>query len=362
MTIGYLTLESGEVFTGEWIGAPLETGGELVFNTAMTGYQEMVTDPSYKGQILTFSYPIIGSYGLNDISNESLSPSVQGVIVSESCSGPSHYQSIHSFDAYLKENNIPGLSGIDTRALVKIIRRSSTVRARIMMSQEKTPCWELPFSADGELVKSVSVAESKVYEGEGRHVALLDYGFKQSILQALLSEGCKVTVMPYNSSFEDVKAVNPDGVLLSNGPGDPMELKSLFADIKQITETYPVLGICLGHQLIALSHGAASEKMLFGHRGSNHPVLHVPSGKVNISSQNHGYVITESSLKQTDFEPLFININDKTVEGIQHKSLPVSSVQFHPEAHPGPSDTHYIFENFIHRLFTGGKQVCVISQ
>lgn len=358
MTTGYLILESGEIFEGEWLGAAVESSGELVFNTAMTGYQEMVTDPSYKGQILTFSYPIIGSYGLNDISNESITPAVQGVIVNESCAGPSHYQSLHSFDDYLKQNNIPGLAGIDTRELVKIIRKSSTVRAYISKTVQNHPFSELQTPERGELVKSVSVSQKQVFEGEGKHVALIDYGYKQSILQALLNEGCKVTLMPYHTSFADIELLQPDGVLLSNGPGDPMELEHLFEDIKKITESYPVLGICLGHQLIALSHGAESEKMLFGHRGSNHPVLHVPSGKVNISSQNHGYVITENSLSRTEFMPLFININDKSVEGIEHKRLPVSSVQFHPEAHPGPSDTHYIFENFIHRLFTGGKQVC----
>ncbi|SDN33825.1 carbamoyl phosphate synthase small subunit [Alkalicoccus daliensis] len=359
MAAGYLILESGEVFEGEWIGASTAKEGELVFNTAMTGYQEMVTDPSYKGQILTFSYPIIGNYGLNSFSDESARPAVEGVIVNESCAGPSHFQSIHSFDSYLKEHNIPGLAGIDTRALVKIIRKSSTVRAKITKTYHQEEKYTFIKKKKGELVKSVSVQQKKYYSGNGKHVVLLDYGFKESILQALLDEGCAVTTMPYHSSFASVEAEKPDGVLFSNGPGDPMELEKYFGEIKKITETYPSLGICLGHQLIALAHGAASEKMLFGHRGSNHPVLHIPSGKVNITSQNHGYVITDESLKNTEFEPLFININDKSVEGMQHKNLNVSSVQFHPEAHPGPSDTHFIFEEFIQQLSAGGVKECV---
>ncbi|QKS71226.1 carbamoyl phosphate synthase small subunit [Paenalkalicoccus suaedae] len=355
---GYLMLETGDVFKGDWIGADLQAYGELVFNTGMTGYQEMMTDPSYKGQILTFSYPLIGNYGLNQVDAESKKVAVSAVLLNDVCDNPSHYLSNWTFDDYLKEQGIPGLKNMDTRKLVSIIRKQHTVKAVISKELLST----FPSFESGELVKEVSVGKTEVH-GEGeKHVALYDFGYKKSILDALVAEGCKVTIVPYNYSFEKLVALKPDGVLFSNGPGDPMTLAPYFELYKKITASYPTLGICLGHQLVALSYGAKTEKMLFGHRGGNHPVKHLPTGKVSITSQNHGYVVTDSTIDTAVFDITFKNVNDGSLEGIKHKELPVQSVQFHPEAHPGPSDTAFIFEEFLQQVQAGGKKACLITQ
>lgn len=358
MTAGYLVLNTGHIFEGIRIGSEQEPEGELVFNTAMTGYQEMMTDPSYKGQILTFTYPMIGNYGWNNIDDESEKPAAEGIIINDNCLEPNHHESAGTLHEYLVSHGIAGLAGIDTRALVKIIRQAETVRAKIVSDPDEVPEFH---SAPPELqlVAEVSAKEVINYaEGEGAHVVLFDYGSKASIPQALKKAGCRVTIVPFDTTLETVKQLNPDGVLFSNGPGDPLALKNFLAEIYNITMEFPCLGVCLGHQLMALAHGAETEKMPFGHRGSNHPVKHQPSGKVSMTSQNHGYVIREKTLHATGFEPLFVNVNDKTVEGIQHKFLPLQSVQFHPEAHPGPSDTAYIFDEFVQSLSTGGKKLC----
>ncbi|PRO66925.1 carbamoyl phosphate synthase small subunit [Alkalicoccus urumqiensis] len=361
MSTGYIVFETGEIFEGEWIGAEVETSGEVVFNTGMTGYQEMITDPSYKGQILTYSYPLIGNYGANGIDNESGSPSVQGVLTGESCLDYCHFEAVGGFSDYLQQHGVPGLTGVDTRAVVKAVRSRPTVRAVITKNPDTVSFEETEFPDGESLVPSVSVSEPHHTSGGSPHVVLMDYGHKHSIYHALIDAGCSVTVMPYNSSAEAVRGVNPDGVLFSNGPGDPMDLEEQFENIRSITKDYPSLGICLGHQLIALAYGASSEKMLFGHRGSNHPVKYLPDGSVHMTSQNHGYVISENSLDSTPFQPTFINVNDKSVEGMKHKELPVETVQFHPEAHPGPSDTHFIFQSFIEALTTGGRKPCTTA-
>ncbi|RKQ33854.1 carbamoyl phosphate synthase small subunit [Oceanobacillus halophilus] len=354
MTKGYLILETGEQFVGDWIGAEMEIEGEVVFNTSMTGYQEMITDPSYAGQILTFSYPIIGSYGVNDQDSESNCINVTAVIINDLCEEPSHYQSTHSISSHLKAANVPGLANVDTRTLVGAIRKHKTVRGRLVKELKSPVKWGNKDTVD--LVQRVSVNEKITYGDGPYHVVLVDFGYKKSILDALLKENCKVTIVPYNTSFEIIQELNPDGILLSNGPGNPMELKQVFPTVKALTENYPTLGICLGHQLIALAYGAKTEKLPYGHRGGNHPVKDVQTGKVRMTSQNHGYVVVEESVDTELFDMLFKNVNDKSVEGMKHVHLPVQSVQFHPEAHPGPSDTEYIFMEFIHQVVTSGGE------
>ena len=352
MEQGYLTLETGEVFEGFLIGADKDSLGEVVFNTSMTGYQEIITDPSYAGQIITFCYPIIGNYGINALDDECISPALRGVIIGDLCETPSHYQSIEKFSEKLISAGVPGLAGVDTRLLVKTIRSRGTVKGYIGKSPitafpktEIEPCW----------VEKVSTKNVQFFPNNGPHVVLIDFGHKKSILTALLAEHCAVTLVPYNTPFEKIKAFNPDGVVLSNGPGDPMDLKTWFAEIKKITEHYPTLGICLGHQLIALSYGAKTEKLLYGHRGGNHPVKELETGKVKITAQNHSYVVVDHSIDHKVFDITYRNVNDQSIEGLKHKTYPIQTVQFHPEAHPGPSDTAYIFTDFIHQIASLGE-------
>ncbi|WP_096435734.1 carbamoyl phosphate synthase small subunit [Alteribacter populi] len=358
MSKGYLILETGEIFEGKLIGELNHKAGEVVFNTGMTGYQEMITDPSYAGQILTFCYPIIGNYGVNDYDNESFQTAVSGVIVGDLCDEPSHYQATKRFSDQLEQAGVPGLAEVDTRALVQTIRKHHTVNGTIARESDLLNVhdkWQEVSSA--KLVDHVSTKEVKTYKGGYPHIVIMDYGYKKSILAALLNEGCSVTIVPYTYSFDQVKSLEPDGVLLSNGPGDPMALASTFSEIKKITQEFPTLGICLGHQLIALTYGGKTKKQSNGHRGGNHPVKELLTGKVRITSQNHGYVVVEDRELLTNFQISFRNVNDGTVEGIKHLTLPVQSVQFHPEAHPGPSDTEYLFAQFLQQaIVSGGKR------
>ncbi|WP_068675629.1 carbamoyl phosphate synthase small subunit [Oceanobacillus sp. Castelsardo] len=355
MTKGYLVLETGETFVGEWLGADIETEGEVIFNTSMTGYQEMLTDPSYRGQILTFTYPTIGSYGINEHDDQSNDIAVSAVIMNDVCDEPSHYQSTTTISEQLKKSNIPGLANIDTRSLVDMIKKYKTVKGTITKQEGYSNSkWKSTDSI--ELVSEVSVKVPEVYGNGDHHVVILDFGYKKSLLQALLKENCKVTIVPYNTSFEHIKSLLPDGILISNGPGNPEELHGVLSTIKELTQNYPTLGISLGHQLIALAYGAKTEKLSFGHRG-NYPVKHMGSGKVYITSQNHGYAVMGNSIDSNEFQVLFRNVNDKSVEGMKHIHLPVQSVQFHPEAHPGPSDTEYIFADFVQQMISsGGKK------
>lgn len=358
-TKGYLVLNTGDVLEGKWLGAPKKMEGELVFNTAMTGYQEVMTDPSYAGQIVTMTYPLIGNYGWNEIDYESLKPSVAGFIVSTLSENPEHYESKNTMIEILEKYQISALANIDTRALTRIIREKGEVYGKITDDSADKPILN---DVDPAVVSSVSTKEKLFYKTSNPanhptpHVVVMDFGYKHSIAHSLLELGCDVTVVPYDTAFLEIQRIAPDGVLLSNGPGDPKALKDLSENIKQISESFPTLGICLGHQLIALAHGATTKRLPYGHRGSNHPVKDLQTGKVMITSQNHGYVVDYDSVNNTNWYVSHINVNDKSVEGLKHKSLPLMTVQFHPEAHPGPIDTHHLFVDFIQQFITKGER------
>ena len=344
---GYLQLKSGHCYEGTWLTAPPSQPikGELVFFTGMTGYQEVLTDPSYKDQIIVFTYPLIGNYGINEYDYESKKPHVAGVIVYEGTKKPSHYQSAYSLVDYLEKWNIPILGHMDTRAIVKKIRMEGSMPALLTESKHIDGS-EIDLPLDAKVCK-VS-PKSNQYFGEGEtHIVVVDFGTKKSIITSMLNRNCRITATPYDTTFEEIQKLNPDGVILSNGPGDPKELSSLLPNIKKITNHYPTLGICLGHQLAALALGGNTKKLSFGHRGANHPVADLKNGKVIMSSQNHSYVVDEESLTGTGFKKRFINLHDQSVEGLVHENLLVQTVQFHPEAHPGPADAEYIFDEFM---------------
>lgn len=342
----YLYLENGDVFEGTAFGYLDEAVGEVVFNTGMSGYQEVLTDPSYWGQIVVMTYPLIGNYGINLEDSESDGIKVKGFIVRSKCEMPNNFRCEIELDDYLKQNRIPAIEGIDTRALTKILRKAGTMRGIISLKQmTKTNIYDHLNSFDN--TKAVSqVSTKKAYEiaGSGLHIGLIDYGIKKSIIQSLLKRNCKITVLPYNTKAEDILDKNYDGIFLSNGPGDPMDLTEVIQELKKIVGKKPVAGICLGHQLLSLALGGKTQKLKFGHRGVNHPVKDIKQSKVIITSQNHGYYVSEVP---DNCEVTFININDETVEGIQHKAYPICSVQFHPEASPGPKDADYIFDKFV---------------
>lgn len=362
MPKGYLLLESGEVFEGEWLGDARDVVGEVVFNTSMTGYQEILTDPSSAGQIVTFCYPLIGNYGVHSIESERSNVHAAGIIVAGDCSEPSHYQSEGTLEQWLTKAKVPGLSGVDTRSLVRYLRDKGTMKGWItckapgsMTAGERETFFQTQEFTN--LVPSVSVKEQQTYPNSGSHVALIDFGYKKSLLDALLAYDCKVTVVPYSVTLDQLKELQPDGVLFSNGPGNPKELEAHFSELKNISEAYPCLGISLGHQLLALMFGAETEKMPVGHRGANHPVKNLSTGKVIMTTQNHSYAVLESSIEQTSLEVTYLNVNDRTVEGLKHKTLPIQSVQFQPEVYLGPSDTAHVLETFIQAMQQGKARV-----
>ncbi|KZZ83739.1 MULTISPECIES: carbamoyl phosphate synthase small subunit [Bacillaceae] len=334
---GYIKLENGLELAGE-LGdeAQPETEGEAVFFTGMTGYQEVLSDPSYQNQILVFTYPLIGNYGINLEDFESKRPQIKGAVFYECCEAFSHYEAVYSLQAYLKKWKIPFLHHVDTRYLVKNIRSSGTMNAKITsVPAANVPPIKLPEHSGGETST----------HGNGiQHTVLIDFGFKKSILTALIERGQKVTVLPYEK-MEAVFDLHPDGVVFSNGPGDPKQLAGYLSAVKKIARAFPVLGICLGHQLLALAHGEDTEKLPFGHRGANHPVLDRETGKVFMTSQNHSYVVKRNKGTQ-ELKIRFENVNDGSVEGLFHPEKQILSVQFHPEANPGPRESEWIFDEY----------------
>lgn len=343
---GFLKLSSGEVYPGKWItDINIENVvGEIVFFTGMTGYQEVLTDPSYKDQIIVFTYPLIGNYGINDEDFESLQPHVAGVVVYETNDASFHYEAKHTLREYLQKWNIPMLGHVDTRTIVKNIRARGSMPAVLSKNNNEETEFELHRTSK---VDQVSVKETQVVGSGDIHIVLVDFGYKKSILSALLARGCQVTIVPHTTSYEKIAQYKPDGIILSNGPGDPKELKEELTKIKKVLLNYPTLGICLGHQLTALALGGQTKKLSFGHRGANHPIYDQNLKKVLISSQNHSFVVDEGSLGKTNLKVRFKNLHDQSIEGLVHQTLPVQTVQFHPEANPGPSDSDYIFDEFI---------------
>jgi len=352
---GRLILENGIAFEGNCFGKISDTVGEVVFNTGMTGYQEILTDPSYYGQIVSMTYPLIGNYGINIDDSQSDSPKVRGFIIRERCQEPNNFRCEFDLDMYLKKNNIMAIEGIDTRYLTKLIRTAGTMKGLIttgnIEKEDINKCFE-GFS-NKNAVKEVTAKQIKTLGDGSCHVGILDFGIKNNIVNSFLNKGCKVTVFPAFTHTDELLKYNLDGIFLSNGPGDPTDLPEVIENIRILIHKMPVTGICLGTQLIALALGCETTKMKFGHRGCNHPVKNLKTGKVTITSQNHGYMIKEESLTK-DIEVTHTNINDKTIEGIRHKHLPVMGVQYHPEAYPGPHDSNIIFDDFVN-LYKGAK-------
>lgn len=351
----HLILEDGNVFTGTGIGSTREVISEIVFNTSMTGYLEVLTDPSYAGQAVVMTYPLIGNYGITP-DMESERPWPDGYIVRELSRMPSNFRSQGTIQDFLVKYDIPGIAGIDTRALTKILREKGTMNGMITTNdnyniEEIIP--RLKAYTTGNVVDKVTCAEKRVLKGQGRaagakRVALLDLGAKKNIARSLSERGCEVTIYPAHTTAEEILAANPDGIMLSNGPGDPKECGQIIAEIKKLYESdTPIFAICLGHQLMALAVGADTHKMKYGHRGGNHPVKDLQTGRVYISSQNHGYVVDTDNLDPNIAKPAFINVNDGTNEGLAYVGKNIFTVQFHPEACPGPQDSAYLFDRFI---------------
>ncbi|MBQ7657575.1 MAG: carbamoyl phosphate synthase small subunit [Butyrivibrio sp.] len=364
----FLILEDGTVFEGKHIGADKDVVSEIVFNTSMTGYTEVFTDPSYAGQAVCMTYPLIGNYGvcLDDMESEKIWP--DAVIVREMARVPSNFRCDMSLQEFLEKYETPGIEGIDTRKLVRILREKGTMNGYITTNENVT--YEsikdkLHAYTTGDVVSKVSCKEkvrltapnprgekipkiAKEQNGKGLKVALLDVGAKRNISDALLARGCEVTIYPYNTTAEEILADKPDGIMLSNGPGDPKECTGVIEQIKKLYNSdVPIFAICLGHQLMALATGSDTYKLHYGHRGGNHPVKDLATGRVYISSQNHGYVVDTEKLDKTVAAPAFMNVNDGTNEGLKYVGKNIFTVQFHPEACPGPQDTGYLFDRFI---------------
>ncbi len=362
-----LLLEDGKTFHGEGFGAVGTAVGEVVFNTGMTGYQEILTDPSYKGQIVTMTYPHIGNYGINHEDMESSKPQIEALVVRELCDVPSNYRSQESLGHYLKKHSIQGIHQIDTRELTRRIREKGSMMGALSteglrieeldkkirefpkilgrdlvqyVTEEKKKKWQVGIKPDW-YYDSINPAANKRFK-----VVAYDFGIKQNICRLMTSFGMDITVVPASTSAEEIRFMKPDGIFLSNGPGDPEGILYAVENVKQLMEHYPIFGICLGHQLIGLAVGARTYKMKFGHHGSNHPVMCLNSRKIEITAQNHNFAVDAKSLKKTGFVITHRNLNDGTVEGICHQELPIFAVQYHPEASPGPHDSLYLFKQF----------------
>ncbi len=358
MQSAYLILENGTVFKGKRFGAVGDVTGELVFTTAMTGYLETLTDPSYYGQLVVQTFPLIGNYGVIPADFESAAPALKAYIVRDWCQEPSNFRCEGVLDTFLKEKGVVGLYGLDTRALTRIVREHGVMNAiitdRPSLTEQETEA--LRAYRVEQAVASVTTGDSYTTTPEQtkHRVVLWDFGAKKNIERELVKRGCEVTVVPATATAADILALNPDGIMLSNGPGDPAENTGVIEQLRELNKAaLPTFGICLGHQLLALASGGKTEKLKYGHRGANQPALHLPTGRVYITSQNHGYAVVGDSLPDTA-EVSFINANDGTCEGVDYTDKPAFSVQFHPEAAAGPLDTAFLFDRFV-SMMEGGN-------
>jgi carbamoyl-phosphate synthase small subunit len=348
-----LILEDGTKFEGVAFGADIDVTAEIVFNTGMTGYQESITDQSYNGQILTFTYPMIGNYGVNRDDYESIEPTTRGVICKEVARRASNWRNQMSLDEFLKKKGIPGVSGIDTRALTKKIREHGTMKASIVGVEDS---FEHAFDQlkatvlKTNQVEQVSTTKAYPSPGTGRNVVVVDFGLKHSILRELSKRDCNLTVLPYTATADEILGMNPDGVMLTNGPGDPKDVPDALDMIRGIQGKVPVFGICLGHQLFSLANGADTYKMKFGHRGFNHAVREIATGRIDFTSQNHGYAVDAETLDPEKLILTHVEVNDGSVEGVRHRHYPAFSVQYHPDAAPGPHDAAHLFDEFMEMM------------
>ncbi len=351
-----IILEDGSVFLGEGFGSESDKTVELVFNTSMVGYQEIISDPSYTGQAVVMTYPLIGNYGINEDDNETRSPSISGLIVREYCDEPSNFRCSETLSETMKRYDIAGVSGIDTRKLARHIRDYGSCKACIVSVETDTE-YALEKLKNTDLERQVvsKVSTDHIYnagmiDNASRHIVAIDCGMKRNILREMSARGCRITVVPYNTSAQDILALSPDGLFVSNGPGDPEDVKDTINTVKDLIGKLPIFGICLGHQIISLAYGAKTYKLKFGHRGGNHPVKNLKTDKIEITSQNHSYAVDADSLKGTGLEVTHINILDNTVEGMECTKDKVFSVQYHPESAPGPQDSSYLFDVFLNLI------------
>lgn len=344
-----LILEDGTVLTGNAFGSEGQARGEVVFYAGMTGYQEMLTDPNYNGHIVTLTYPLVGNYGINRDDFESIVPYVEGIVVKECCNTPSNFRSEKTLDAFLKEQGIPGISGIDTRMLTRILRKKGTMRGIITAAGEETAFhaslfydWE-----SRDFVKEASITKPYIVPGRGARITVIDLGLKHSILYELTARQCNVTVVPYDYTAEDIMRFKPDGVLVSNGPGDPKAATATLDAIKDLLGNVPLFGIGLGHQLLALACGADTKKLHVGKYGTNFAIKDLAKDKTFVATESRHFTVDEPSLGNTDLEVTFRETNDGSIAGLKHKRFPAISVQFNPEGAPGPSETNYLFDDFL---------------
>ena len=362
-----LVLEDGSVYIGDGFGASSDKAVELVFNTSMVGYQEIVSDPSYTGQAVVMTYPLIGNYGMCDEDYETARPSISGLIVREYCDEPSNFRCTETLSQVMERYDISGISGIDTRKLARHIRDFGSCKAYITSADTDTAkiVDELKnWTPDKDVVSKVStpkpykagMIETDSSSSKSVHIVAIDCGMKKNILREMAKRGCSITVVPWNTTADDIAKLNPDGVFISNGPGDPQDVTQTIQTVKDLIGKYPIFGICLGHQIISLAYGAMTYKLKFGHRGGNHPVRNLKTDKLEITSQNHSYAVADDSLEGTGLVATHINLLDKTIEGVECVKDKVFSVQYHPESAPGPQDSSYLFDCFLKNIEEFGEE------